>query len=196
MSDAEPVTREPARRRSSADTRERLLASARSLFAERGFESSTVREIGQRAEVDPALIARYFGSKAGLYLESIRQDAAPIDPGRDLTDPIEIGQILERTTRFPSPTMFAAVRPHDDAELQAAALENLRARIVAPARRAAVRAGHPDADLRAEVVTAALAGVTLSRSSGALSTLSTAQSSQVAALVAAFVGALLSGSAT
>ena len=33
-----------------------------------GFEQTTLREIGERAGVDPSLIARYFGSKAELYV--------------------------------------------------------------------------------------------------------------------------------
>ena len=64
----------PARRRNAADSRQALLAAAQELFAERGFERSTIRDIGDRAGLDPTLIARYFGNKAALYLAALRSD--------------------------------------------------------------------------------------------------------------------------
>lgn len=62
------------RRRDSARSRQLLLEAAAGLFAERGFDRSTTREIGERAGVDPALIARYFGGKAQLYLAVLDLD--------------------------------------------------------------------------------------------------------------------------
>lgn len=51
----------------SERTRSAILAAAQSLFAEVGYERATVREIAARAEIDPALVIRYFGSKEGLF---------------------------------------------------------------------------------------------------------------------------------
>ena len=53
-----------------------MLASARTLFSERGFEQTTVRDIGDHSGVDPALIARYFGSKVKLYLATVTAEDA------------------------------------------------------------------------------------------------------------------------
>ncbi|WP_296952890.1 TetR/AcrR family transcriptional regulator [uncultured Massilia sp.] len=47
--------------------RERILASALRLFAERGYASTSVRELAQAADANVAAIAYYFGDKAGLY---------------------------------------------------------------------------------------------------------------------------------
>src|SRR5436305_14168104 len=70
--------------RDASASRRALLAAAGPLFHERGYEGATVREIGERAGVDPALIARYFGGKEGLYLavlaEEHVEDDAPMDP--------------------------------------------------------------------------------------------------------------------
>ena len=66
----------------AAQSRERLLAAASILFAERGFAGTTTRDIAERAGVDAALIVRHFGSKVGLYLASLQagdDDAAPPD---------------------------------------------------------------------------------------------------------------------
>lgn len=183
------------RRRDAADSRERLLNAAGELFAERGYDRTTVREVGLRAGVDPALIARYFGSKAALYLTSLRHSAPPVsETPFDAADPLAVQRLLERISRNGiTPTLFAAVRPHEDADLQTAAFELLEGRLVAPA---AEQARHVDLDharLRAEIVTAALAGVVLSRTSGALETLSHAPVADVARLVAQLLGALLEG---
>jgi AcrR family transcriptional regulator len=61
------------RRRDSAATRLRLLEAARDLFAERGYEATTVRSIAERAGVNQALLFRYFGSKQGLLTEVVAQ---------------------------------------------------------------------------------------------------------------------------
>jgi AcrR family transcriptional regulator len=55
------------RPRSSADTRSRILAAARERFASAGYERTTIRLVAQDAEVDPAMVMRYFGSKDGLF---------------------------------------------------------------------------------------------------------------------------------
>src|SRR5690349_8606056 len=60
----------------AAASRAALLAAAREVFRELGYERATTREIGQRANVDAALIARYFGSKENLFVASI----AVVDP--------------------------------------------------------------------------------------------------------------------
>lgn len=52
---------------SSADRREQLIDVARALFAERGFEGSSVEEIALRAQVSKPVIYEHFGGKEGLY---------------------------------------------------------------------------------------------------------------------------------
>lgn len=54
--------------------RERLLESAMALAAEQEFETCGLREIAARADVSPAMIAYYFGGRAGL-VEALYQRA-------------------------------------------------------------------------------------------------------------------------
>lgn len=61
-----PVRPRGRRPQGGPDTRELVLAAARELFAERGYERTTMREIARRAEVDPALIYHFFDNKDGL----------------------------------------------------------------------------------------------------------------------------------
>lgn len=65
------------RRKGNPDTRAQILDAARAAFAEYGFERATIREIARRAEVDPALVHHYFGSKDHLLIAAVD---APIDP--------------------------------------------------------------------------------------------------------------------
>ena len=55
------------RRHDAGASRRALLDATGPLFDERGFDRATTRDIGARAGVDAALIARYFGSKEGLH---------------------------------------------------------------------------------------------------------------------------------
>ncbi len=74
---AGPHVRPRGRRPGDDDTRQRILAAARKLFAESGYERAGMRAIAAEAEVDPALINHYFGSKQGLLTEALR---LPVDP--------------------------------------------------------------------------------------------------------------------
>jgi AcrR family transcriptional regulator len=73
------VTARPLGRRPSGgpDTRETILDAARELFAENGFERTTLRSVAVRADVDQALIAHYFTNKDGLLEAAL---AFPVDP--------------------------------------------------------------------------------------------------------------------
>jgi AcrR family transcriptional regulator len=59
-------------------TRERLLAAAGELFAERGFHRTTVRDIASRAGVNLASGHYHYGSKKDLYLAVLRAQFADV----------------------------------------------------------------------------------------------------------------------
>lgn len=63
---------DPVKSRRRGPTRDRLKAAARTLFAERGVEGTTVRDILSKAgEKNGASLNYYFGSKEGLVREII-----------------------------------------------------------------------------------------------------------------------------
>ncbi|WP_460654193.1 TetR/AcrR family transcriptional regulator [Kribbella endophytica] len=64
----EPKPRRSTRvRMTSADRREQLIVIARALFAQKGYEGSSVEEIAARAEVSKPVVYEHFGGKEGLY---------------------------------------------------------------------------------------------------------------------------------
>lgn len=76
------------RRRGSPDTRESILEVARRLFADKGFDATTVRAIAAEAGVDPAMINHYFGSKEELFRQTL---AIPLDPSTEIPKIIAAG---------------------------------------------------------------------------------------------------------
>lgn len=77
----------------------RILAAARREFAENGWAGTAIRAVARTADVDPALIYHYFGSKEGLL------DAATTPPQKWLdsvaatwaTPKADLGRQLIRT---------------------------------------------------------------------------------------------------
>lgn len=67
----------PGRPPGASDTRERILASARDLFARNGIDNTSIRAVAAGAGVDPALVHHYFGTKTQLFAAAIH---IPIDP--------------------------------------------------------------------------------------------------------------------
>jgi AcrR family transcriptional regulator len=67
----------PGRPPGTSDTRERIRASARDLFARNGIDKTSIRSIAAAADVDPALVHHYFGTKTQLFAAAIH---IPIDP--------------------------------------------------------------------------------------------------------------------
>ncbi|MFJ6607858.1 TetR/AcrR family transcriptional regulator [Streptomyces lydicus] len=51
----------------SAATRAAILAAARDRFAAEGYERATIRAIAKEAGIDPSMVMRYYGNKAGLF---------------------------------------------------------------------------------------------------------------------------------
>jgi AcrR family transcriptional regulator len=54
-------------RMSSAQRREQLITIGRQLFAERGFDATSIEEVASRAKVSKPVVYEHFGGKEGLY---------------------------------------------------------------------------------------------------------------------------------
>lgn len=182
---------EGTRTRNSARTRQDLLDAAAELFGERGYEKTTIREIGDRAGVDPALIARYFGNKAALYLATLPTDDTGPDLA-DIADPARIGDTISRVGRLGSgPVLQAVMRAHDEPSVQAAAADRVDKRLTEGLENRMREQGLSSPRLRAQLAVAALSGIALGRVAGTLEELASADQDDVVALTARMLGSLL-----
>lgn len=175
---------------SRGQARDRLLAAAVDLFAARGFDRTTTRDLAEQAGVDASLIARYFGSKAGLYLAALRVELGEQSPP-DLQQPGRMRDLLERLDqRGPGPVVQAAVRRHEDPTVEGAARDALQERLVGPLRERWEHEGVDRAQLRAELTVAAYVGVVLGRGSGAFPALAQVGVDELADLLGEAVATL------
>ena len=62
-----PSRRSPRARMTGQQRREQLLDVGRALFAEKGFEGTSVEDIAARADVSKPVVYEHFGGKEGLY---------------------------------------------------------------------------------------------------------------------------------
>ncbi len=62
-----PAHQEPNKRRKQKDARDRILAAALAEFSEKGFHSSTIDSIADRAGIAKGTVYRYFSTKEGLF---------------------------------------------------------------------------------------------------------------------------------
>jgi AcrR family transcriptional regulator len=71
--------RRPGRRPGPTETRQTILAAARELFAEKGYDGASIRAIARTAGVDPALVHHFFTSKEDLFVAAME---FPFDPAQ------------------------------------------------------------------------------------------------------------------
>jgi AcrR family transcriptional regulator len=109
--------RRPGRPAGSSDNRDRILASARELFARNGIDRTSIRAVAAGAGVDAALVHHYFGTKQQLFAAAIQ---LPIDPMTVLV-PMRETPVEELGLRLPS-----VLLPIWDSELGAGLIATLR----------------------------------------------------------------------
>ncbi|MEU9581406.1 TetR family transcriptional regulator [Streptomyces chilikensis] len=162
----------PPRATASADapaTRDRILAAAREVFAERGYEKASVRGIAKAADVDPALVHHYFGTKEQVFESAVEGAFAPVLRSRPFAEarPGRVGEQFARmflgvwenpATRAP---LLAIVRSAVSNEAAAAIFRRLVTGLVLS--RVAEELDGPDAQLRAELAAAQVVGLVMLR---------------------------------
>ena len=145
-------------RRSGTATRESIRSAASTLFRQRGYAGTSVREIASLAEVDPALVIRHFGAKQLLFLDTMHPTIddeplfdVPLDKlGRRF---IEVLLDSDEDTRG---AYLALVRGSSEPEIGERLTTVHNETFVAPLRD---RLNGQDADLRARLAAALVGGL-------------------------------------
>lgn len=178
------------RRRGNPDTRGQILEAARAEFGDRGYDGASMRGIATRANVDPALVHHYFGSKDQLFAAAVDLPFTPEEIANAISDaPQESkGERLARTffavwedpvRRAPVLALFRSAMVHESAAM----LIRQFGRRVMVARVAPSLSG-PDAELRTEAAVSHLFGLAFSRYVLKIEPLASASIDQLVELVA------------
>jgi AcrR family transcriptional regulator len=107
----------PGRPAGNSDTRDRILDSARVLFARNGIANTSIRAVAAAAGVDSALVHHYFGTKEKLFAAVVH---IPVDP-MDIIGPLRQVPVEELGRTIPS-----ILLPLWDSELGAGFIAALR----------------------------------------------------------------------
>jgi AcrR family transcriptional regulator len=174
-------------------SRRALLDAARTLFDEVGYDRATTREIGERAGVDAALIARYFDSKEGLFLAAIAEQG-PGEEELDFEPAALLAFLIERwDERGHSPLSRALASPALTDDVRDLVTSIVHERLLRQLAAVLRDRGVADPELRAELLVATAVGVAMTRANGSLETLARAPRDEVLATLRPVVEALGSG---
>ncbi|GAA4446844.1 TetR family transcriptional regulator [Actinokineospora soli] len=146
-------------------TRQAIFRAAAELFAEHGYERTTIRAVARRAGADPSAVMQHFGSKERLVAAVA---AASVD-SRSLVD--AVAEALARAAvehvlaRFDDPgDGAAAIALLRSSLTHPTAGDILRDDVMAPVqRRVAETIGGADARERAALLNACALGVSIAR---------------------------------
>ena len=109
------------------DRRQRILEAALDVFAERGFEAATTKEIAERAEVNQGLLYFYFENKEEVFFSAFEHYAQQVVAQLDFTqevassDPPEVGlrRLIGRImTVLDTPRSVKLLRMMDQVQVQ------------------------------------------------------------------------------
>jgi len=170
--------------------RDRILEAARTEFAERGYDKTTVRGIAKAAGVDPALVHHYFGTKDEVFAAAIEVSFEPamvipavLGQGTD-----GVGERLARyfigvwenpATRAPLLAIIRSALTHEAAAkvLRSFVLRRLLERIAADL-------DVPDPKFRAELAASHMIGIAILRYVIKVEPLASADPEDIVAMVA------------
>jgi AcrR family transcriptional regulator len=180
------------RSRDAAASKDSLLQAAQTLFGQQGFEGTTIREIGEQAGVDAALIARYFGSKAHLYIAAVIAEDAEGAPSEyeGLEHSADV-MVTRADQRGPGPVLQAIVRSDISPEIREAALDHVARRLVGPLTANATAHGVDRPELRAQIAVSALLGIILGRSLEWFDEMRSVPREELVALIVDTLGAII-----
>lgn len=158
---AEVVSREERRRRTEAA----IVEAARALFAELGYERTTIRGVASRAGVDPALVMQYFGNKEGLFKASAQWLHEHETIFTATTDSLPAAALADLFAKFEdSPDRGSAVALMRACLTHPSAAAVMRDEVMCERSDAVARViGGDEAELRAGLVGACMIGLGMAR---------------------------------
>ncbi|WP_159829915.1 TetR/AcrR family transcriptional regulator [Arthrobacter sp. 9AX] len=194
------MTAKRGRRGGSTASRDRILDTARRLFAEHGFEGTSLRQVARTAGVDPAMVHHFFRGKDELFALSVE---IPADPDEVLADvsaarpelraELIVRAVLRLWESPAQPSLVAFLRGTLGSKAKTALLRELVTRTVISRIMAGVQGPPRDVALRGDLVATQMVGLMMVRYVVRLEPLASAEPEDVVRLVAPNVQRYLTG---
>lgn len=194
----EPLRR--GRRSGSDHSREAILVAARKLFAEQGFDGTSLRQVAREASVDPAMVHHFFKGKDELFASSVELPADPEEvlAGVETLEPEARAEALVRAVvrlwESPAqPGLVAFVRGTIGSKAKTALLRETVSRTILSRVMVGVEGPAEEVRLRGNLVATQVVGLMLLRYVIRLEPLASADQEEVVSLVAPTIQRYLTG---
>lgn len=189
------------RRTGSPSTRELILASARALFAENGFEGTSLREIARDAGVDPGMVHHYFAGKEDLFTSCVELPANPdqVLAAVSILAPEDRGPAILRTLLVlwdspAQPALLAMLRGAVGSKAQAALLREVLFRRILARAMAGLEDDGDGVRLRGSLLASQVMGLMMARYLLRLEPLASASHDEIVAVMGPTIQHYLTGS--
>ena len=199
MSEGLPLVRR-GRRKGSIASKDQILATARKLFAEHGFDGTSLRQIAREAEVDPAMVHHFFNGKDELFALSVElpADPAQVLAGVDALDPEHraeaiVAAVLRLWESPAQHSLVAFLRGTIGSKAKTAMMRELVTRTILSRIMAGVPGTAEEVRLRGNLVASQMVGLMLTRYVIRLEPLASATEEEVVRLIAPNVQHYLTG---
>jgi len=188
------------RREGTTESREHILATAQRLFAEHGFDGTSLRQIAREASVDPAMVHHFFNGKDELFALSVALPADPVQvlEGVDQYEPQHRAEAIVRAVLrlWESPaqhSLVAFIRGTIGSKAKTLLLREVVTRTIISRIMAGVPGAPEEVALRGNLVATQMVGIMLVRYVVKLEPLASAAPEDVVRLVAPNVQHYLTG---
>ncbi len=194
----EPLRR--GRRSGSDHSREAIVVAARKLFAEHGFDGTSLRQVAREASVDPAMVHHFFKGKDELFASSVELPADPEEvlAGVETLEPEARAEALVRAVvrlwEGPAqPGLVAFVRGTIGSKAKTALLRETVSRTILSRVMVGVQGPAEEVRLRGNLVATQVVGLMLLRYVIRLEPLASADQEEVVSMVAPTIQRYLTG---
>lgn len=188
------------RRSGGPDSRELILAAARRLFSEQGFDGTSLRQVAREAQVDPAMVHHFFKGKDELFAFSVELPADPDEvlAGVEYLDPAQRAEAIVRAVLrlWEGPVqhgLVAFIRGTIGSTAKTALLREMLARTILSRIMTGVTGPTEEVRMRGNLIATQMAGLMLVRYVVRLEPLASAPPEDVVQMVAPTLQRYLTG---